>query len=392
MTYHAITPFRRPVDAVCVQRHATLIQSTAGESVNKWAILRDLVAGREAFGVSDRDLTVLQALVSFHPGNDLDDPARLIVYPSNATICERLNGMPCSTMRRHIARLVEVGLILRHDSPNGKRYVRRSSFGEQRFGFDLLPLLQRASEIQAAAEQARNTMAAIAALRSDISLMRRDVIGLLDLIENQGTPLPHSDQHRNLVALTARILRRRLTVAELAALRTELATVLRDIQTQITNCQTDDLSIRGSQNEQHHQRSNKEESESVCREEKGLCLPHFDQAQSLSLSVILSACFDIVQLSTHDIRDWSGLIHAADQVSPMMGIEPSVWSRAKKRMGDICAAATLAAILQRFSQIRSPGAYLQTLAAKAEAGQFSITRMIEAITRQNGPKFTAVNC
>ena len=224
--------------------------------------------------------------------------------------------------------------------------------------------------------------------------MRRDVIGLLDLIENQGTPLPHSDQHRNLVALTARILRRRLTVAELAALRTELATVLRDIQTQITNCQTDDLSIRGSQNEQHHQRSNKEESESECREEKGLCLPHSDQTQSLnlSLSVILSACFDIVQLSTHDIRDWSGLIHAADQVSPMMGIEPSVWSRAKRRMGDICAAATLAAILQRFSQIRSPGAYLQTLAAKAEAGQFSITRMIEAITRQNGPKFTAVNC
>ena len=392
MTYHAITPFRRPVDADRVRRHATLMRSAVGESVNKWAILRDLVAGRDAFGVSDRDLTVLQALVSFHPGNDLDDPARLIVHPSNATICERLNGMPCSTMRRHLSRLVEVGLILRNDSPNGKRYVRRSSFGEQRFGFDLSPLLQRAGDIRAAAQQAHDTAAAIAALRSDISLMRRDVIGLLDLAERQGSPLPHRDHYQDLVALTARLLRRRLDTAKLAALRTELATILRDIQTQITNCQADDVSIRGSQNEQHHQRSNKEESESECHEEKDLCLPRSGQAQSLSLSVILSACFDIVQLSTHDIKDWSGLIHAADQVSPMMGIEPSVWSRAKRRMGAICAAVTLAAILQRFSQIRSPGAYLQTLATKAEAGQFSVVRMIEAITRQDRPKFTAVNC
>jgi replication initiation protein RepC len=392
MTYHAITPFRRPVDAVRVHRHATLMQSAPSESVNKWAILRDLAAGREVFGVSDRDLTVLQALVSFHPGNDLDDPARMIVHPSNATICERLNGMPCSTMRRHLARLVEAGLILRNDSPNGKRYVRRSSFGEQRFGFDLSPLLRRAGEIRAAAQQARDTAAAMAALRSDISLMRRDVIGLLDLLESQGRPLPHSDRHRDLVALAARVLRRRLDMAELSALRSEFAAALRDIQNEIATCQADDLSIKDSQNEQHHQRSDKEESESECSEEKGVCLPRPDQAASLTLASVMSTCSDIVQFSSHDISDWLGLIRAADQVCPMMGIEPSVWSRAKQKMGATCAAATLAVILQRFSQIRSPGAYLQALASKAEAGQFSVAGMIRALARGTGPEFTAVNC
>ena len=64
---------------------------------NKWEVLRELAAGREVFGLTDRDMTVLQALVSFHQttilgGNESD----LVIHPSNRAICERLNGMPCS--------------------------------------------------------------------------------------------------------------------------------------------------------------------------------------------------------------------------------------------------------------------------------------------------------
>lgn len=392
MTYDAITPFRRRVDAVQIRRHATLMQPSSGGSVDKWAILRDLVAGRETFGVSDRDLTVLQALVSFHPGNDLGDPERLIVYPSNSTICDRLNGMPCSTMRRHLARLVEVGLILRNDSPNGKRYIRRSALGEQRFGFDLSPLLRRADEIRAAAQQARDTAAAMADLRSDISLMRRDVISLLDLVESQGGALPSDDQQRSLVNLAGRILRRKPCAQDLWTLHNELTTVLKDIRGRISTDQTDELGTWDNQNEQHYQRSDKEDLESECCKEKANGVPAAEEPAELTLDAIVSTCGDIVQFVNHDIRTWSDLVHAADQVRPMMGIELSVWSRVKGSMGAICAAATLAAILQRFTQIRSPGAYLQALAAKAQAGQFSIDRMIRALSRRDAPKFTAVNC
>lgn len=385
MTYHAITPFRRPVNAVRIHRHTTLMQPASGESVNKWALLRDLAAGRETFGVSDRDLTVLQALMSFYPGNELDDPARLVVHPSNATICERLNGMPCSTMRRHLAHLVKAGLILRNDSPNGKRYIRRSPFGEQRFGFDLSPLSRRTGEIQAAAQQARDTALAIAGLRSDISLMRRDVIGLLDMAGSQGRPLPDDLQHRNFVVLTARVLRRKLDVTELSALHSEFAALLSDIRNRIDNCETHNLSIRDGQNEQHQQRSSKEDFESECSEEKSACLPQAGRTEDLTLATVLSACCDIAQLTSQGISDWPDLIRAADQICPMMGIEPSVWFRAKQKMGTACAAVTLAAILQRFSQIRSPGAYLQALASKAAAGQFSIARMIGALARRTAP-------
>ena len=95
-------------------------------AISKWDVLRELAVARQTFALSDRDITVLQALLSFHPATELDLSGPCpVVYPSNKSICERLNGMPCSTMRRHIARLVQSGLILRRDSPNGKRYARR---------------------------------------------------------------------------------------------------------------------------------------------------------------------------------------------------------------------------------------------------------------------------
>lgn len=77
----------------------------------------------------------------------------MVVFPSNKTVCERLNGMPCSTMRRlSPARLVEAGLLMRRDDPNGKRYVRKHGDERVTFGFDLCPLYCRAEEIARAAE------------------------------------------------------------------------------------------------------------------------------------------------------------------------------------------------------------------------------------------------
>ena len=54
--------------------------------------------------------------------------------------------MPASTLRRLLAVLVEAGLIVRRDSPNGKRYARKGRGGEitLAFGFDLAPLVVRA--------------------------------------------------------------------------------------------------------------------------------------------------------------------------------------------------------------------------------------------------------
>lgn len=91
-----------------------------GKPVSKWELLRELSKAQATFGISERDLTVLQGLLSFFPDDALGRNADMVIFPSNKAICERLNGMPCSTMRRHIARLVDAGLLMRRDSLMGR--------------------------------------------------------------------------------------------------------------------------------------------------------------------------------------------------------------------------------------------------------------------------------
>ena len=168
MRHISATPFgRRPVSAGLLANNTLATAPALPHMLDKWSILRDLTEARKAFGVSDRDLAVLAALMSFHPTKELRDNDQLIVFPSNTTLSGRVHGMPESTLRRHIAALVRAGLVLRHDSPNGKRYATRNSTGQidRAFGFDLRPLLVRAAEITEAAEATRQLALQLRRLR-----------------------------------------------------------------------------------------------------------------------------------------------------------------------------------------------------------------------------------
>ena len=97
--------------------------------------------------------------MSFHQETALAAGGDLVVFPSNHELTIRAHGMAPTTLRRHLAALVEAGLIIRRDSPNGKRYARKGQGGaiEQAFGFDLAPLVARAAEFETLAEEvARN--------------------------------------------------------------------------------------------------------------------------------------------------------------------------------------------------------------------------------------------
>ncbi|MEL7175419.1 MAG: plasmid replication protein RepC, partial [Pseudomonadota bacterium] len=150
------TPFGRTVSAAVLETLERVEAGAPVSHIDKWEVFRQLCTARVALGVTDRDLTVLNALLSFHPGKVLGDNAPLIVFPSNRALAERAHGMAESTLRRHLAALVQAGLVLRHDSPNGKRFARRGAGGEvvRAFGFDLQPLLTRADEIAQAARAA----------------------------------------------------------------------------------------------------------------------------------------------------------------------------------------------------------------------------------------------
>src|SRR4051794_7646175 len=67
----------------------------------------------------------------------------------------------------------------------------------------------------------------------------------------------------------------------------------------------------------------------------------------LPLGTILKACPDIALYDRNGIRSWRNLIATAGMVRGMLGISPSAWDGAREALGDIDAAVTVAAILQR---------------------------------------------
>ncbi len=139
-------------------------------------------------GLQSNSLAVLDALLSFYPENDLRQDAQLIVFPSNMQLSLRAHSMPGSTLRRHLAALVDAGLIVRRDSANGKRYARKDDGGaiETAFGFDLSPLLARSEELAALAQQVVADRMALRKAKESLTICRRDVRKLITAAMEEG--------------------------------------------------------------------------------------------------------------------------------------------------------------------------------------------------------------
>lgn len=373
MGYHPITPFGRQVDAVLLKRQVAAHANHP--PVDKWHLLRELGVARSRYGLSDRDLSVLQALLSFHPETMLGGGAQLVVHPSNASICERAHGMPCSTMRRHLARLVDAGLLIRRDSPNGKRYARRIAGAKIAFGFDLTPLLARRDEIETLADEIRAADAQLRALREIVSLMRRDLAGLAGYGRTEQPDNRLWDQLSDTAALAARDLRRKLDKAALEALEMTLREALNAagemLSTDLEQVQTTDPITTHAQNEQHHQNSQKDTIESKA-----------EAPAAIPFRLIQSTCTEIAVYAGERVTGWDGLLAAAEKVRPMTGISTSAWEDAKSVMGNVAASVAVSAMLERFSEIRSPGGYLRHLTRKARESTFSVLPMLLALANR----------
>jgi replication initiation protein RepC len=154
----ATTPFgRRPMSLGMISSQMVAEDMPADTTVHKWHVFQNIKEARTALGASDRALAILDALLTFHPETALYGDSELIVWPSNEQLIARANGMPPATLRRHLAVLVSCGLIIRRDSPNGKRFARKGPGGEveQAYGFDLSPIVARADEFKELAAAVR---------------------------------------------------------------------------------------------------------------------------------------------------------------------------------------------------------------------------------------------
>ncbi|MFG6082577.1 plasmid replication protein RepC [Paracoccus litorisediminis] len=404
MDYIPLSPFMRPISYGRIQGQNANSRATKPHCPqNKWELFRELSKAKASFALSERDLTVLQGLISFFPHDELADGTEMVVFPSNKSICERLNGMADSTMRRHLANLISAGIIARRDSPNGKRYCRNDKKSRIAFGFDLSPLLHRSVEIRHAADTARQSEEEIKRLREALSLMRRDLIALA---AHGATIQPElylwADIHE-LVTTTNRQWRRKLALEELRVLQKEFSLRLTDAKQALSDAHAAEMNSSAVQNEQHYHNTKKRYYDSELAQTQNRCRTenrsdHIDEgmhesstptgyldmppATSLPLHLVAKSCPTVQTFYDEPIETWSQLHKAACFLSTSMGINRSVWEEAQQQMGKPQASVVLAAMLERFSEIRSPGAYLRSLSAKAKDGKFSCVPMIAALLRQ----------
>ncbi|HAT86250.1 MAG TPA: replication initiation protein RepC [Rhizobiales bacterium] len=392
---------------------------------DKWQILRDLTDCKHLFGLSDRALMVLSALLSFHKEVKLDAQDSLVVFPSNKKLSERAHGMAEPTLRRHLAALVKAGMIVRQDSPNGKRYAKADQDGSilRAFGFDLRVLLARSMELEDAAAQVRREKALKKDLREEVVLTRRSISKCLEFALERGAAGPWMDLVETFASLNMPIARR-IELEELKELHRQVLNFNEDVHNLLEKMVfSQKTSGNDSHNERHKQDSNHktnidseigfpkkvheanykrlsdlemdfeatpmqkskwfEETEHSYQTDPPPLLEEEAKrsiSQDLDLSAVLMACPDIAFCNTSGVGSWADLIEAAENTRSMMGISLSAWQDAKQSLGALSASVTIAAMLQRSSEIRSPGGYLRSLVAR---DGFTPKPMINSLLRAN---------
>lgn len=403
--YIPTTPFgRRPLSSGLLATQGLAAATPSEAVVHKWRILRALTLAKARLGLSDRALTVLDALLTFHPETALTPGPGLTVFPSNRELALRARGPALKTLQRALAQLMEAGLIIRRDSPNGKRYARRGQGGEiaQAFGFDLTPLIARAAEIEAVAGEVEAELRQIAILRERITLHRRDIAKVIAMAMEARAPGDWQGFMARHQALSGR-LRRTEPVEDLAPLAAELAVLHADVAKCLEGfLKTQNMTCNDRQDGSDIQNSNPEPSESEpgFRESwgqsseqpseagrspsggggEGSSLPPKPQAYPLGL--VLDACPDVNDWAKGgSVSGWVEFVAAAGTVRSALGISPSAYEDARSVMGEVPAAIVVAAILQKGESVRSPGSYLRGLTEKAKAGEFSLGPMLMALLR-----------
>ena len=426
------TPFGRRAMTLGMLASQAIAKTVSPEaSIDKWKLYRWLCEARPKLRISDRALSVLNALMSFYPKTELNGADNLVVFPSNMQLSLRTHGMAETTLRRHLAALVEAGLLVRRDSPNGKRYVRRDREGEigEAFGFSLTPLLARAGEIEQLAAAVTAERLLLQRLRERITLVRRDIAKLIETALEDGLAgdwMRYEAEYRQQVFFLPRIATPEIL--------TPILTALEALRTEILNCLEKQIILRNSagypdQTERHKQNSKPDSTsdfeprfetkqdgeggtqpedlartgsdtdgkpkpgpvmrgestrDGMDRRRPGAMDPSEPQ-KPYPLPLVLQACPEIVPFGPGgSISSWRDLMTAAVVVRSMLAVSPSAYENACAILGPENAATVIACILERAGHINSAGGYLRDLTRRAERGEFTLGPMLMALARANG--------
>lgn len=278
------------------------------------------------------------------------------VFASNATLAFRRNGISDRTIRRHVAALQDAGLLVRHDSPNKKRFSRRSGADGLclRFGFDLSPLFDRLEAITELANHAIREQEKLAYARCKL---RAAANAALARNPDDGSAL-----------MVLKLLRRKLSITECGELLSTLSVAVPEgqVDTHTSAMPETAVSANDGQNVRHHQRSNKE---TIDKRPKPAIIKQANE-QQVSVDDLIQTCTEAASFSLRTIRTAEDVITHARTLAPMLGIDTVTYQAADDRLGRTATAVTVWLLAQMHQKIHSVGAYFRSITTGARSATY----------------------
>ncbi|WP_299507391.1 plasmid replication protein RepC [uncultured Roseobacter sp.] len=384
-----------------------------------------------AIGLQAQDLLLLDTFAAFTQPQDWEQGRRPIVWASNNFLMEQ-TGFSLSTLRRHIRRLAELGLIWIKDSPNGKRYGRRDEDGVivEAYGFDLAPLAARAEEFEALYAQLKEDRALCASLRNVVTITRRVIRAKIDKALEGGLRGPWKQFEEEFEVLLQGLPKRSTTANKLMDIvdwfkafkdRVEEAfeaafdwpqesdgqSPVQDASVSSNVVSIDiNMTPTGASDGTHILTtkqpnpviSNRFETKHAAGVEPEKPKPErFERpgevdhdiewsthtgkrTSDVDIPMLMATCPHFAEMARAVgggyIRDWNELHRAAGQIRGMAGISEDAWNLSQKTLGPAVAAAAIALIFDKHTtgEVKSPGGYLRGMVEKARAGDLHLDR------------------
>ena len=382
-----------------------------------------------AIGLKSQDMVLLDIFGAITQAQDWESGRRPIVWPSNNMLMEQ-TGFSLSTLRRHIHKLCEAGVISIAESPNGKRWGRRDKDGViiEAYGIDLAPLAARATEFEALYAELQVKRQVCTAMSNMIKVTRRMIRAKIEmacesnlrgpwsalqdeyatLIQQLPTRKTASDKLQEILewfkALKARVDEAFVT----AVAQPEESDVQPDPQRADVDADTDPNSSNRtptqtkndihtpttpeSQGVKRNGDENKRATGGVPESQTG---EPAEKAENVNMDIewstgekrrsdidvptLMAACPRFAQ-TAHGLRgylnDWNDVYGAAERLRSMIGITDDAWHVATRVLGPAVAAAAFALICDKYEggEIKSPGGYLRGIVEKARSGELHLDR------------------
>jgi len=333
---------------------------------DRFTLIDALRRAASALDLSPSVVATVDALLSCLPPKREHD----IVFASNATLVMRRNGISDRSLRRHLADLVGAGLLVRIDSPNGKRYSKRDpQMGTViRFGLDLSPLFIAFGRLQVIAQEQAIEAQRIDYLRAKVRLVIRSkaVAG----------------EECALATEAERALRRKLTYEDLENWLKVLAPTSGAEGISRIETVADDhiVSASNGQTVRHQQKSEEELNDKATSQTK---TPRSEAAKIITLNDLAEACPQATGFLLEKLQSpWDVVAHAK-RLAPMIGIDGACYDAAEARHGPFGTALTIWGLLENLDRVSKPGAYFRSITSGKRSSSFDPWVLIARLVKKS---------